>query len=225
MRRKGCSRAIYKRKKAKFIAGVFCMAAILALCAAAVYIKTVIEPNLDEISRIRAEAIVSRTITKAIAEQFTEQDEKMELFQISRGADGVMEVVQADSMAINRLMIQLSLHLQEHFKVMKAESFEVPTGTLLGSKILSQAGPSAQIDVLPLSVSSMDFQTEFEEQGINQTKYKIYLVICCRVRIVAPFSSETLNVTSTVPVAEAVILGRVPDSYVQVPKEDILDVT
>ena len=41
----------------------------------------------------------------------------------------------------------------------------------------------------------------------------------------APASSVNLDISSTVLIAEAVILGGVPNSYVQVPKEDILDVT
>ena len=62
-------------------------------------------------------------------------------------------------------------------------------------------------------------------QGINQTKYKIYIELECRVKVLAPFSSNMFDVNNTVLVAETVILGDVPNSYVQVPKEDILDVT
>jgi len=223
----GRKRRRAKNKKGRRYIGIVAFLVLTAALgiAAALYMRLVVDPNLEDVSRIRAEAVVARTVTRAVAEQFEEQDEKTELFKISRGEDGIMEVVQADSVAINRLMTQLSLHLQEYFKTMKKEEFEVPVGTLLGSKILSQTGPSIDVALLPLSVSSMDFQTEFEEQGINQTKYKIYLVIHCRVRIIAPFSSETLSTTSTVLIAEAVILGRVPDSYVEVPEEDILDVT
>ena len=43
--------------------------------------------------------------------------------------------------------------------------------------------------------------------------------------MLAPFSTEIFKVKNTVLVAETVILGTVPDSYVQVPKESILDAT
>ena len=82
-----------------------------------------------------------------------------------------------------------------------------------------------EIAIRPMSVSSMDFRTEFETQGINQTKYKIYIELGCRIKVLAPFSSRTICTSSTILIAEAVILGDVPDSYVEVPKEDILDVT
>ena len=40
----------------------------------------------------------------------------------------------------------------------------------MGSKFLSQTGPYVNLSIVPMSVSSMDFKTEFESQGINQTK-------------------------------------------------------
>ena len=115
--------------------------------------------------------------------------------------------------------------MQESFQNMDKESYEVSVGALLGSKFLSQTGPYVNLSIVPLSVSSMDFKTEFETQGINQTKYKIYIVLKCKVKVVAPFASKTFTTKNTVLVAEAVILGKVPDSYVEVPEEDILDVT
>ena len=133
-------------------------------------------------------------------------------------------MVQADSMKINMLMAELSVKLQEYFQSMERERYSVPLGSLAGSKMFSQIGPSVEVGIIPMSVSSMDFRTEFESAGINQTKYKIYIELDCRIRALAPFSSDMFNTTSTILVAEAVILGDVPNSYVEVPKEDILDV-
>lgn len=134
-------------------------------------------------------------------------------------------MVQADTKAINLLITEISKELQEEYRNMKEDVIMVPAGALLGSKIFSQTGPKVKMKVIPLSVSGMDFKTEFETQGINQTKYKVYIKLKSQVKVLAPFSSETINMASTILLAEAVILGKVPDSYVQVPKEDILDVT
>lgn len=187
--------------------------------------KLLIEPNLEGVSKMRAEVIVSRTVNKALAKQFQEEQERESLFSVQKGEDGRMELVQANSIEINILMSQLSMNLQEAFQQMEKERYEVPVGSLLGSQIFSQTGPSVEIAITPMSVSSMDFRTEFETQGINQTKYKIYIELGCRIKVLAPFSSRTFCTSNTILIAEAVILGDVPDSYVEVPKEDILDVT
>lgn len=196
-----------------------------AVCISSLLLVTLrVEPNLDDVARIRAEVVVSRTINKALAAQFQEQDEEKGLFIVENGEDGTLEMVQANAMAINVFMSELSMKLQEAFQQMEKEEYAVPLGTLLGSKILSQTGPEVTISIIPMSVSSMDFRTEFESQGINQTKYKIYIDLACRIKVLAPFSSATFNTENAVLIAEAVILGDVPDSYVQVPEEDILDV-
>lgn len=205
--------------------GVLLLAAALVLSAGMyMLINLVIEPNMEAVARIRAEAVVSRTINKALAEQFMEEENK-ELFTVVNGEDGNMAMVQANSVEINIMLAQLSINLQEAFREMEDEYLEVPVGTLLGSKLLSQTGPDVTVTIIPLSVSSMDFRTEFETQGINQTKYKIYIVIGSKVKVMAPFTAETFETSSNILVAETVILGKVPDSFVQVPEEDILDVT
>ena len=190
-----------------------------------IWIKTVVEPNLEEVSQMRAEVLVSRAVNKALTEQFQKEGGQDELFIVKKNEEGKTEMVQADSMAINVLMTQLTANLQKSFKSMDEEPLEVPIGTLIGSKLFSQTGPSMDLKVVPTSVLSTDFKTEFESKAINQTKYKIYIILKCRVKVMAPFCSSTFNTSSTILLAETVILGEVPDSFVQVPKEDILDVT
>ena len=199
-------------------AGILCIGVFLS-------VKMIIEPNLEDVSRLRAEVLVSRTVNRALTEQFQNEERPEALFVVTKDENGRIELVQANSLEINVLMTQLALNLQEAFRNMDKEPLEVPLGALIGSKLLSRSGPNIDLEITPLSVLSTDFRTEFESKGINQTKYKIYIILKCRVKVLAPFSSSTFDTSSTVLIAETVILGEVPDSFVQVPKEDILDVT
>ena len=205
------------------------IAVLLTVTSMALFIsiKFAVEPNLEGISKMRAEALISETVSKTLTEQFIDQrnEKEEELFTVKKDKEGAMEMVQANSVEINILMSELSVGLHDAFHLVERETFDVPVGALLGSKFFSQMGPQIEVAVMPMGVSHMDFRTEFESQGINQTKYKIYIELECRVKVLAPFSSKVFNVNNTVLVAEAVILGDVPNSYVQVPKEDILDVT
>ena len=228
MQRSGVIMKRCRKQPKHHIRKIFMMsAAVCMLCCAFFFliIKTAVEPNLGEVAGMRAEVLVSRTVNKALVEQFSEENCPIDLFNVQKSEDGVMELVQADSVQINILMSELSVRLQKAFREMEQEKYEVPLGTLLGSKIFSQTGPYINLLVVPLSVSSMDFRTEFEAQGINQTKYRLYILLKCRIKVLAPFSSEIFETENTIPVAEAVILGQVPNNYVQVPEEDILDVT
>ncbi len=189
------------------------------------FAKTTIEPNMAEIGRIRAKSLITRTVSTAVYKRFRRGIDAEKLLHRKTNAKGEVEMLQADTGAMNLLMTEISQELQKSYENMKEEKVSVPAGSLLGSKFFSQTGPNINLRVIPLSVSGMDFKTEFESQGINQTKYKVYIILRSEVKVLAPFSSATFHMASTILVAEAVILGNVPQSYVQVPKEDILDVT
>lgn len=221
-----CRKVREKRNKAFRKGVIFILLVSSVFFIMCVYvIKEVIEPNLEEVSRMRAQVIVSKAINTALDEQFSQSDNGAEFFDIQRDEDGVMEMVTADSIAINKLIVEISLNIQELFKDMQSEYMYIPFGSLMGSKLLSQAGPQVKVNVVPISVTSSDFRTEFEEQGINQTKYMLYIILGCKIKVLCPFAYDTIETSTKVLIAEAVILGKVPSSYVQVPEEDILDVT
>ena len=64
--------------------------------AAVVAVKMEIEPNMESVSKIKAEALVGRTISKALVSQFEKDTSQDELFTIINGEDGSIEMVQAN---------------------------------------------------------------------------------------------------------------------------------
>ena len=184
-----------------------------------------VEPNLDEISRLKAKGLVTEIIGKTVRETFSDASDPEDYFVIKKDETGKIQLIQANTILMNRKMSALTVALQEKYGKMKPEKMEIPVGTVFGSPILSQAEQGIQIRVLPLSVSSCDFETGFESQGINQTKYQIYIEITTEVRVLQPFSHENFEVNTRMLLSELVILGDVPENYVSVPEEDILDVT
>lgn len=188
-------------------------------------IKARIEPNLEEVGRIRAKVMVSQIVNKALNEQFYGRENMDDLLIRKSNEEGKMEVMQANTQAMNLLITEICAELQKQYAERPEDIYSVPLGTLLGDNILTQTSPMVDIRVMPISVSFIDFKTEFESQGINQTKYKVYIELESQVKVLAPLVSETFEVSTKVLIAEAVILGTVPDSYVNVPEEDILDVT
>lgn len=188
-------------------------------------LKWQIEPNIDAVSRLKARSIVTALINRSVKEELGQSMEDESFFIVQTGKDGKVQMVQANTVLINRVVSSFAENLQKKYSTMEAQPAEISYGTLLGSKLLSQTGLDMEIRILPLSVTSYDFETEFETQGINQTKYKVYIILESSVRILQPFSDRNIKIRSKVLISEAVIVGDVPESYVNVPKEDILDVT
>ena len=90
----------------------------------------------------------------------------------------------------------------------------------LGVPFLSALGPRIRVGIVPVSTVSAAFSTEFESAGINQTRHKIYLTLHTAVRLVIPSSAREVSLSSQVLIAESIIVGSVPDSFVQVPEMD-----
>ncbi len=133
-------------------------------------------------------------------------------------------MMQANTVMMNRLASEVALTVQDKIQDIRTSSVEVPLGTVFGSQLLAQYGPKLDIGVTPIGMVNVDFKTEFEHSGINQTRHKIYLVIKTQVKIIVPFSSNTTTVETSVPIAETIIVGKVPQNYIYVPENEFLNV-
>lgn len=163
---------------------------------------------------------INQTLSKGI------YDEELEgaLLDIQKDESGGIEYIEANSRLINKLVLAFSTRMEEDYNLGDTMVIPVNFGVLTGSKILSQLPWTADVKVMPLSLTKFQAETEFTTEGINQTRYKVYCTVTSKIQILAPFSKETAEINRKVLLAEAIIVGKVPDSYVLVPEEDILDV-
>ena len=145
------------------------------------------------------------------------------IYACAMDANGKVSMVQADTAAMNYLSAQLIAGAQEQLRSADAQTLEVPLGSLLGGQILSQTGPNIVLKVKPIGSVKMDFETTFEQMGINQVRYQVSLMVESDARLLVPFSGEKISVSYRLPISETVIVGDVPDTYVFVPENEILD--
>ena len=178
--------------------------------------------NIDKISEIKATGVVSRIINEEIAETFASEENQNRLFSVENNKDSV-KTVQPNTILLNRMISDFGIMLQDRYEAAEPKKAKIPAGALTGSKFLSMTGLGVNIRILPLSVSSCSYESAFETQGINQTRYKIFLTVESTVRVLQPFSSKSIEVNNRILLAEMVIVGDVPESYVNVPKDEILD--
>jgi len=172
---------------------------------------------------LKARAMITALINDTIHSKFQQEISIDNLLTVQTNHEGAIELVQANTPAMNLLIADLSRELRSKYRSIEPERVKVPFGSLLGSPILSQFGPDVNIRVIPLTVAKTDFKTEFVSEGINQTKYKVYVILTCQVQVLAPFSDQTIDVEKTILVAEAVILGRIPETYVVVPGDKVVE--
>ena len=121
--------------------------------------------------------------------------------------------VQTNTSLMNKVKADLSIYLQDEVNKLKMGDVHIPFGKLFNNPIFSGLGPDIKITVKPTDITDLVFCDSFEEAGINQVRHKIYIEAFVNISIHCASMSKTEIIEDTIPVAETVIVGRVPKFY------------
>lgn len=212
-----------KERKKK---GCLRIALLVALLLAALGIAA--EKNLSQtlldMSYARAYSIAVETVNGAVKKAVGEGVKYEELIHVTLDGEGRVSMLSADTVRMNRLATQTALIAEADLNSIENQYIHVPLGSALGVRFLAGIGPRIQVKIIPIGAVNAGFGTEFESAGINQTRHKIFLTLRTSVSLIIPTGSQKVEVTSTVLIAENIIVGQVPQSFVDVSdQEDMLN--
>ena len=74
-------------------------------------------------------------------------------------------------------------------------------------------GPKIPVDIITLTSSRIGFQNNIVTAGINQTKHQITLQVTVDIDVLVPWGSKSTQVSTEVLIADTVIVGQVPGTY------------
>ena len=159
----------------------------------------------------------STTIAVNDAVYYTLSDEIRydDLVTISRNETGDIAAVAANPLKINKIARDTASISQSNLKNLSLNGIPIPLGALSGIEAFAGLGPSINFRIIPVSSVSCGFSSAFESVGINQTKHSIYLNVIADISIVMPSRTENFAVITDILVGESVIVGTVPDAYLQ----------
>ena len=157
-------------------------------------------------------------INDVVNEKMSDGDYPYDYFVIlDKDASGNITALKSDMAHINALSSEL---IRDIVAVSAAGEFDIriPFGNLTGINIFSGRGPMIPVRVVVLTSSSAEFRNNFSSAGINQTKHEIWLTVSVEADILVPWNSARTTVTAEILVAETVVVGRVPDTYLELGK-------
>lgn len=96
-----------------------------------------------------------------------------------------------------------------------AAQLGIPLGSLTGLVYASEWGPAIPVRILSVAAADGAFRNEFTSAGINQTLHRIMLDITVEIRLIIPGGTAETRVQTSVSLAETVIVGEVPQAYLQ----------
>ena len=186
---------------------------IIAICVAVIFAGSF----LKEISGQMALSNASDTITAAINDKINEKMSEGQydynyFVTLQKDDTGNITAISANMARINTLSSEI---LQEVIAATNSgmEDIDIPLGNLLGSNLLMGRGPDIPVKIIMLTSSYSDFRNEIASAGINQVKHQIILEVRVQIDVMLPWEVRSTEVLSEVLIAETVLVGKVPDTY------------
>ncbi|NLV22095.1 MAG: sporulation protein YunB [Syntrophomonadaceae bacterium] len=207
---------MYYRRKAKII--VFIL--IIILTASFIFIDYRVKASLLELARTQAEIRTMEIVTQAVCDKVVGETEYKDIVYIHKDDQGRIVMLQANTVILNQLMARTTKAILQGFKTSDADQIRIPLGQITGITLLAGKGPRFTVKVIPASQIYVAVDDKFEQAGINQTRHRIYMRVKTRIKMAVPFMYKDLNVVTTIPMAETIIVGNVPQTYVNLNGSD-----
>lgn len=201
-----------KRKKRWLILlFLFLLSAVLLF----IYFQRNVTRVLISISEATMRASTTVAVNDAVFYTLSDEMRYDELVTVTRNEQGDIISVSANPLKINKIARDTASISQSNLKNLSLNGIPIPLGALTGIEAFAGLGPNIYFRIIPVSSVSCDFTSTFESVGINQTKHSIYLNVIADISIVMPSKTKNFAVTTEILVGEAVIVGVVPDAYLQ----------
>lgn len=175
-----------------------------------------LRPVILAMAEARARVMAVRAMNDAVYEVMGSEELYDDLMDIVLDGSGRVSMMQANTARMNELATRAVLAVQRNLDNIAAEGIDVPLFAAMGIKLLAGSGPSVHVRVVPVGAVSTEFVSEFSAAGINQTRHRIYLKINTNVQMIIPTGAKPAAVSAHMPVAESIIVGEVPQSFIDV---------
>lgn len=178
------------------------------------FLSARLEPLIETMAVSKATNLISLAVSEvtdsSLAEcRLTYQD----FVDVQTGSSGQVTSLSfraAENTRFKRLVVE---GLVERLENIDPELLSVPLGNLTGILFLSAVGPSVRIKVQSIGDVAAEYRNEFTSAGVNQTRHSVYLDLSVTIYLLIPGEIIPVKVAEQVCVAETVIVGQVPDTY------------
>ena len=182
---------------------------IIAIVTAVTTIRS-ITPIFENLCKDKAMEISTKILNEESSRVLQEYDYK-DIVSVTKTEEN--NILKTDVSILNEMSSKLALEVTNRLNQLDTEKIKIPLGAITGNKYLSGIGPGINISIIPTGNVTTEVKTEFKEQGINQTIYRIYLEVVCNEKISTSYKTIDTKIVNQVLLVETVIVGDVPVTY------------
>lgn len=129
--------------------------------------------------------------------------------------DGRITALKTNMTEVNRLKTDILNIINDEILALDTSDIGIPLGSLFFPEFLSGKGPAIPVHILSIRNSDAGFVSHFSQAGINQTLHRLNMEVSIDVAVLVLGQTSSFTMTSEVVVAETVIVGDVPQTYLQ----------
>lgn len=202
------------------LAAVLPMLAALALAGLLLHmLNGRLRPVLEATASSQATNLMTQAIAAAVDNCLQENSVSYgDFVTLEKDGAGKVTSIISNTSANSRFKRQVVEAVVRQLGALDSGALGVPLGTLTGQPLLSGVGPSVRVRVDSVGEVTADYSNSFTAAGVNQTLHRICLDITATVYLFLPGEVLPVSVSSSVCVAETVIVGETPDTYLNLEK-------
>lgn len=136
---------------------------------------------------------------------------------LQTGQDGAVSMLTTDTSRLNALRYAVLEEIVSQLEGIDNHSLGIPFGALTGVDLFSAWGPKLPVQVVSVASADGTYRNDFTSAGINQTLHRILLDVTVTAQLLLPGGIVETQITTPVCVAETVIIGQVPQTFLQLP--------
>lgn len=156
--------------------------------------------------------LTNDAISKQIAAGNIQYDR---IVYFEKDLDGRITALKTNISEVNRLKTDILNIINDEILALDTSDIGIPLGSLILPEFLSGKGPAIPVHILSIRNSDASFFSNFHQAGINQTLHQLAMEVSVDVSVLVLGETSSFTTTSEVVVAETVIVGDVPNTYLQ----------
>ncbi len=171
---------------------------------------------IEELAQTQVKNTTSDLTNDAIAKQIAVGNiayDRIVFFE--KDLEGRITALKTNMSEVNRLKTDILNIINDEILSLDTSDIGIPLGSLFLPEFLSGKGPAIPVRILSIRNSDATFVSHFSEAGINQTLHRLNMEVSIDVAVLVFGHTSSFTMSSEVVVAETVIVGDVPQTYLQ----------
>lgn len=190
--------------------------AVLIVVGVVSLLEAKLRPVVAQLASAQTQNTMTAVVEHAVAQDLAaRQVSYQDLVDIERDSTGAVTALTTDVAQMNLLRSELVSVILDALNGVDLSTIQVPLGSLIHMDLIWARGPSIRVQSMAVGTVSAEFESELTSAGVNQTLHRIWMDISVPMTILLPGTEVEVPIHTKLPVAETVIVGQVPEAYVQ----------